>query len=228
MLIDLGYIRERDLVRALAEQVGLEFVDLTEYRIDAASTALLPEALCRRYRALPIGEDDGKLLVAMSDPANVYALDDIRTITGREVRPVVATAHDVEQAIAKFSGMGDQVEALASEAERMGGGVGVSVHGSHRVASENIVFAMPEVGIGLFPDVGASHVLSETDRNLGLYLGLSAARLGLEKATAAGVVTHPTTRERLRATPDFELQMLTQRVPGVRSLPRDGARPRQR
>jgi type IV pilus assembly protein PilB len=116
VLIDLGYIRERDLVRALAEQVGLEFVDLTEYRIDAAATALLPEALCRRYRALPIGEQDGKLLVAMSDPANVYALDDIRTITGREVRPVVATANDVEQSIQKFSGMSEQAEALASEA----------------------------------------------------------------------------------------------------------------
>ena len=116
VLIDLGYIRERDLVRALAEQVGLEFVDLTEYRIDAAATALLPEALSRRYRALPIGEVDGKLLVAMSDPANVYALDDIRTITGRDVRPVVATSNDVEQAIAKYSGMGEQVEALASEA----------------------------------------------------------------------------------------------------------------
>ena len=116
VLIDLGYIRERDLVRALAEQVGLEFVDLTEYRIDAAATALLPEALCRRYRALPIGEEDGKLLVAMSDPANVYALDDIRTITGREVRPVVATANDVEQSIQKFSGMSEQVEALATEA----------------------------------------------------------------------------------------------------------------
>jgi type IV pilus assembly protein PilB len=116
VLIDLGYIRERDLVRALAEQVGLEFVDLTEYRIDAAATALLPEALCRRYRALPIEEQDGKLLVAMSDPANVYALDDIRTITGRDVRPVVATANDVEQSIQKFSGKSEQVEALASEA----------------------------------------------------------------------------------------------------------------
>ena len=51
VLIDLAYIKERDLVRALAEQVGLAFVDLTEYRIDAAATALLPEALCRRYRA---------------------------------------------------------------------------------------------------------------------------------------------------------------------------------
>jgi type IV pilus assembly protein PilB len=116
VLIDLGYIRERDLVRALAEQVGLEFVDLTEYRIDAGIATLIPEGICRRYRALAIGERDGRLLVAMSDPANVYALDDIRTITGREVQPVVATANDVEQAIAKFSGMGDQVEALASEA----------------------------------------------------------------------------------------------------------------
>jgi type IV pilus assembly protein PilB len=116
VLIDLGYIRERDLVRALAEQVGLEFVDLSEYRIDAAVAALVPEAISRRYRALPIGERDGKLLVAMSDPANMYALDDIRTITGQDVIPLVATSHDVEQAIAKFSGMGDQVEALASEA----------------------------------------------------------------------------------------------------------------
>src|SRR5438132_3680498 len=113
-LIDLGMIKESDLVRALAEQVGMEFVDLTEYPIDATLTTLLPDALARRYRAIPIAERDGKLLVAMSDPANVYALDDIRTITGREVQPVVATANDVEQAIQKFSGMDSQVEAMAS------------------------------------------------------------------------------------------------------------------
>jgi type IV pilus assembly protein PilB len=116
VLIDLGFIKERDLVRSLAEQVGLEFVDLSDYRIDAGIATMIPEPICRRYRALAIGERDGKLLVAMSDPANVYALDDIRTITAREVQPVVATATDVEQAIAKFSGMGDQVEALATEA----------------------------------------------------------------------------------------------------------------
>ncbi len=114
VLIDLGMIRESDLVRALAEQVGLEFVDLSEFQVDAVSTALLPEALARRYRALPIGERDGRLLVAMSDPANVYALDDIRTITGRDVLPVVATANDVEAAIQKFSSMDSGVEAMAS------------------------------------------------------------------------------------------------------------------
>jgi type IV pilus assembly protein PilB len=116
VLIDMGLIKESDLVRALAEQVGLEFVDLSETRIDPASAALLPETLARRYRALPIGERDGKLLVAMSDPANVYALDDIRAITNRDVQPVVATASDVEQAISKFSQLDGQVEQLASEA----------------------------------------------------------------------------------------------------------------
>src|SRR5687767_15561215 len=124
VLIDLGMIKEADLVRALAEQVGLEFVDLTDAQIDPASTALLPEALARRYRALPIGDRDGKLLVAMSDPANVYALDDIRTITGRDVQPVVATAQDVERAIQKYAGMDSQVEAMASiaaEAETVEG-----------------------------------------------------------------------------------------------------------
>jgi type IV pilus assembly protein PilB len=116
VLIDMGMIKEGDLVRALAEQVGLEFVDLSEHPVDPTATTLLPEALARRYRAIPIGERDGKLLVAMSDPANVYALDDIRTITNRDVQPLVATAADVERAIQKFAGIDGQVEALASVA----------------------------------------------------------------------------------------------------------------
>src|SRR4029450_11921543 len=112
-LIDLGYIRERDLVMALAEQVGLDFVALSEHQIDPIAATLLPEQLARRYRALPIGERDGKLLVAMSDPANVYALDDIRIVTGREVQPVVSTSSGVETAIRKYSGLDAAVEDIA-------------------------------------------------------------------------------------------------------------------
>ena len=116
ILIDLQLIKETDLVRALAHQIGLEFVDLGDYPVDPSATALIPEAVARRYRALPIGERDGRLLVAMSDPANVYALDDIRTITGREVEPIVATAADVTAAIRKYADVGGEVEQLASEA----------------------------------------------------------------------------------------------------------------
>ncbi|WMS42469.1 enoyl-CoA hydratase/isomerase family protein [Acuticoccus sp. MNP-M23] len=79
----------------------------------------------------------------------------------------------------------------------MGGGVGVSMHGTHRIASENIVFSMPEVGIGLFPDVGASHLLSALAGEAGMYLALAGARLGRDDAAALGLVTHPTLSDRL-------------------------------
>ncbi len=72
----------------------------------------------------------------------------------------------------------------------MGGGVGVSVHGSHRVATERTLFAMPETRIGLFPDVGASHFLPRLEGKLGLYLGLTGARLRAADALYAGVATH--------------------------------------
>lgn len=72
----------------------------------------------------------------------------------------------------------------------MGGGVGVSIHGSHRVMSERTLFAMPETGIGLFPDVGATYFLPRLPGNAGLYLGLTAARVGAADALYLGLATH--------------------------------------
>ena len=69
----------------------------------------------------------------------------------------------------------------------MGGGVGVSVHGSHRVATERTLFAMPESGIGLFPDVGGSYFLPRCPGSLGMYLGLTGARLKAADAVFAGI-----------------------------------------
>ena len=81
----------------------------------------------------------------------------------------------------------------------MGGGVGVSVHGSHRVATENAVFAMPEVGIGFFPDVGGSHFLSRLPDRFGFYLGLTGARIRAGDMCASGIATHHVPAERLDA-----------------------------
>jgi len=72
----------------------------------------------------------------------------------------------------------------------MGGGVGVSVHGSHRVAGDKTVFAMPETGIGLFPDVGGSYFLPRLPGALGMYLALTGARLKTADALYAGIATH--------------------------------------
>ncbi|MCB1493762.1 MAG: enoyl-CoA hydratase/isomerase family protein, partial [Rhodobiaceae bacterium] len=78
----------------------------------------------------------------------------------------------------------------------MGGGVGLSVHGSHRVGTEAVTFAMPETGIGLFPDVGATYVLPRMAGETGLYLGLTGARLKTPDAHHAGVLTHICPRDR--------------------------------
>lgn len=81
----------------------------------------------------------------------------------------------------------------------MGGGVGVSVHGSHRVATERTVFAMPETGIGMLPDVGGTWFLPRCPGALGLYLGLTGARLKAADCLAAGICTHVVPSERLPA-----------------------------
>lgn len=72
----------------------------------------------------------------------------------------------------------------------MGGGVGVSLHGSHPVASEKFQFAMPETGIGFYPDIGASHLLSRCPGHFGVYLGLTGCRLGAADAQALGLVNY--------------------------------------
>ncbi len=72
----------------------------------------------------------------------------------------------------------------------MGGGVGISVHGSHRVAGDKFVFAMPEVGIGFFPDIGATWFLPRLPGELGTYCALTGERLKADDGTTAGIATH--------------------------------------
>ena len=113
ILVEENFVKETDLVKTLAHHIGLEFVSLDDVTIDPSATALVPEALARRYAAIPIGfEEDGSLTVAMADPANVLAIDDIRAITGMDVRPKVATRTEVEDAISRMAQFDDAVSDL--------------------------------------------------------------------------------------------------------------------
>ncbi|WP_308042331.1 enoyl-CoA hydratase/isomerase family protein [Streptomyces sp. 8L] len=79
----------------------------------------------------------------------------------------------------------------------MGGGLGLSVHGSHRVVTQHSVLAMPETAIGFFPDVGASHFLPRLSPGWGRYLGLTGARVEAAGALRSGLATHHVPRESL-------------------------------
>ncbi len=81
----------------------------------------------------------------------------------------------------------------------MGGGAGISFHGSHRVAGETLTFAMPEVGIGFFPDVGATYFLSRLPHQIGTYLAMTGARIGLGDSLALGLATAHVPASRIEA-----------------------------
>src|SRR3954454_10265926 len=97
ILVADGTLSDDHLSRATAERFGLDHVDLKLYRVDPDAAKLVAPAAVRRYQAVPVSfVGDRTLLVAMVDPANVLAIDDIAVMTGYEVRPAVASLADVE------------------------------------------------------------------------------------------------------------------------------------
>ena len=101
VLVDLGMVTTRTLALALSHQHGLEFVDLAELKVDEEAAALLPQSLASRYRALPLAFEDGALLVAVADPTDLMAHDDLRMALGTDTRIVVADAAALDSAIVK-------------------------------------------------------------------------------------------------------------------------------
>jgi len=97
LLVSDGTLTDDQLARAVAERFGLDHVDLRLYRVDPDAAKLVAPAAVRRYQAVPVAfAGDRTLLVAMVDPANVLAIDDIAVMTGYEVRPAVSSLADVE------------------------------------------------------------------------------------------------------------------------------------
>lgn len=105
---------------------------------------------------------------------------------GKEARAFFAEEYRMNAAIKSFP----KPYLAIMDGVTMGGGVGLSVHGSHRVATERTLFAMPETGIGLFPDVGGGWFLPRLKGELGTWLALTGARLKGTDVAAAGVATH--------------------------------------
>jgi len=104
VLVASGALSEHDLARAVAERFGLDHLDLHVYRVDPDAAKLVTPAAIKRYEAVPVSfASDRTLLVAMADPANVLAVDDIAVMTGYEVRPAVASPSDIDLVLERIS-----------------------------------------------------------------------------------------------------------------------------
>jgi type IV pilus assembly protein PilB len=118
VLDELGFVDEVTVAQAVAESMGLPFVDIGAYDIDPGAALLLKLDMMRRYAVLPIKRQDDDLIVAMADPANIFAIDDVRIVTGMQIKPVVAAQSELLAAIEKFNASQANVGDMVGDLEQ--------------------------------------------------------------------------------------------------------------
>ncbi|MEI6668391.1 MAG: type IV-A pilus assembly ATPase PilB [Acidobacteriota bacterium] len=103
-LVKLGYVKSEDIIAVLSRQYGVPSINLADFEIDAAVIKLVPVETAQKYQVVPVSRNGATLTIAMTDPTNVFAMDDIKFMTGYNVEPVVASESAVLEAIQKYFG----------------------------------------------------------------------------------------------------------------------------
>lgn len=120
VLVDLGLLKPEELLQVLSEQLGVRYWDLEAQPPDPAAARLISDRLARRFHLIPVLRDGERLIVAMAEPTNVEAQDEVAMLTGMDVEPVLAREEDILLAISRVFGVMESVE----EAVRRSGGGG--------------------------------------------------------------------------------------------------------
>ena len=115
-LVNMGVISERDKLRCLAEQWGCRFVDLESCELTPDIVKLLSQEIARRYKAIPISRSGGRIVLAMKEPNDIYAIDHIRVILGSDVEPVMALEEEILATINRFHNSDTNVSEVLSDA----------------------------------------------------------------------------------------------------------------
>ncbi|HKH11015.1 MAG TPA: ATPase, T2SS/T4P/T4SS family [Rubrobacter sp.] len=138
ILISAGFVTPADLAMDLAKRLRLEYVELTEKDVDRTVTVVAEAKLLRRHNMLPLRVEEGRLVVAMSDPANFYAIEDLRMLSGYPIRPVVAVEEEIQRVFNRVYALGGDVTRMLADAAGDGpdGDHGVVELGEH-INAEN-------------------------------------------------------------------------------------------
>src|SRR5262245_16959471 len=118
LLIEKGFAKEDHVLAALADEFGLEVVDLSQKHVEDDTLKAMPLKIVHRHNLMPIERQNGTLVVATGDPYNVYALDELQTLTGLHVHPVLASPREISRLIKTHFGVGGEtVTAMVQERE---------------------------------------------------------------------------------------------------------------
>lgn len=113
--IQLGFVKEREALEALAEETGIDFIDLREAEIDLSVLEGFPQKLIYRHSLFPIGQQNGSLIVATADPLELYPLDEAGSATGKSIIPVAAERAEIARLVKKHLGVGSEtIEGLVA------------------------------------------------------------------------------------------------------------------
>lgn len=116
-IVKLGYLKEEDLVSFLSKQYGVPSVNLAEFEVDESVIKLVPEDVANKHQIIPINRAGSTLIIAMSDPSNIFAIDDIKFLTGYNVEVVVASDSSIRDAIDKYYDQSASLTSVMSDLE---------------------------------------------------------------------------------------------------------------
>ncbi len=102
VLVTMGLVSDRDRVQCLGEQWGVPFVDLSEIEVDSSVIKIVAQSVARKLKVLPVSKKNGKLTLAMKNPLDIFAIDDIRMMSGVDVEPAIAVEEDIIDAIGRL------------------------------------------------------------------------------------------------------------------------------
>ena len=139
-LIKLGFVKDEEIASLLSKQYGVPSINLTQFEIDAGVIKLVPAATAQKYEIVPVSRAGATLTIAMSDPTNVFAVDDIKFMTGYHVEPVVASQTAIVAAIAQYYGGNN------GNGNGAGGGTSASIDESQLELASKALAEMPQIG----------------------------------------------------------------------------------
>ena len=113
-LIKLGYVKDEEITALLSKQYGVPSINLSQFEIDESVLKLVPSETAQKYQIIPLSRSGASLTIAMTDPTNVFAMDDIKFMTGYNVEPVVASEVAVNEAFRKYYGGAEEASTTSS------------------------------------------------------------------------------------------------------------------
>jgi type IV pilus assembly protein PilB len=158
--VALGYVRDEEITSLLSRQYGVPSINLDHFEVDPAIIKVIPAETARKYQILPLSRSGATLTIAMADPTNVFAMDDIKFMTGYNVEPVVASESSLEEAIERYYGSPRSLQlkqdGTGGESRGQSGGHGMSKLGEGMSIKE--VIDGPMLSLDDMASVGLSEV----------------------------------------------------------------------